>query len=108
VLVVRAGEKEHVYANGQPAHPEGKRIDMSDEAKDWVYEKVLSSTSARTSIDGTVFICAVCSCLVADVVAAGKEISAHNASATPVPCLAPVSPLVAHDVCPTRRRPCTE
>jgi hypothetical protein len=34
-------ENEHVDANGQPAHLVRKRTNLSDEAKDWVYEKLL-------------------------------------------------------------------
>jgi hypothetical protein len=73
VLLVRVGVKEHVDANGHLAHPEHKRTNLSDEAKDWVYEKLLSGTPVRTIIDGMVFSCSVCSCscLVANVVAAG-------------------------------------
>jgi hypothetical protein len=73
VLLVRVGVKEHVDANGQLAHPEHKRTNLSNEAKDWVYGKLLSGTPARTIIDGTVFSCTdcSCSCLVANVVAAG-------------------------------------
>jgi hypothetical protein len=73
VLLVRVGVKEHVDANGHLAHPEHKRTYLSNVAKDWVYEKLLSGTPARTIIDGMVFSCSY-KCnkrLVANVVAAG-------------------------------------
>jgi hypothetical protein len=56
VLLVRVGVKEHVNANGHLAHPEHKHANLSDEAKDWVYEKLLSGTQARTIIDGAAFV----------------------------------------------------
>jgi mRNA-degrading endonuclease RelE of RelBE toxin-antitoxin system len=61
VLIVRAGNKDHVDKNGHPAHLERKRPNVSDEAKDWIYEKLLSGTQAHTSIDGTICRCTVCS-----------------------------------------------
>jgi hypothetical protein len=91
VLIVRVADKDHVDENGHPAHPQRKRPNLSNEAKDWVYEKLLSGTLARTIIDGTICVCSVYSCLVALVLAVGKSILAHNASTTPVPCLTPVS-----------------
>jgi hypothetical protein len=71
VLLVRVGEKEHVDANRHLAHPENKRTNLSNEAKDWVYGKLLSGTPAWTIIDSTMFSCTVCSCLAANVVATG-------------------------------------
>jgi hypothetical protein len=72
VLLVRVCEKEHVDANGQPAHPHRMCPNLSEDTKDWVYEKLLSGTPARTIIDGTIFSCAICSCLVANAVGAGR------------------------------------
>jgi mRNA-degrading endonuclease RelE of RelBE toxin-antitoxin system len=54
VLIVRVADKDHVDENGHPAHPQRKRPDLSDETKDWVYEKLLSGTPARTIIDGMI------------------------------------------------------
>jgi hypothetical protein len=73
VLLVRVGVKEHVDANRHLAHPEHKRTNLSNVAKDWVYEKLLSGTPARTIIDGMVFSCSYKhkKRLVANVVAAG-------------------------------------
>jgi hypothetical protein len=103
--LVRVCEKEHVDANGQQAHPKRMCPNLSNVSKDWVYERRLSGPNpAGTSITGTVFSYTVCSCLVANAAAAGRNVLGHNASATPVPCLAPVSLLVAQDVWPAWRR----
>jgi hypothetical protein len=46
---------------------------LSDETKDWVYEKLLSGTPAQTIIYGTMFSCTICRSLTANAVAAGRQ-----------------------------------
>jgi hypothetical protein len=72
VLLVRVAGRDHVDAYGHLARPEHMHPNLSDEAKDRVYEKLLCGNPARTIIDGTTCSCTVCSCIVAHVVATGK------------------------------------
>jgi hypothetical protein len=54
VLLIRITEKEHVNVRRQPAHPERMCTALSDEAKDWVYGKLLAGAPARSIIDGMI------------------------------------------------------